>query len=315
MQDAVAQQLDDMRRLLGTVIGQNNDILQNRRSYEVDLPPANPGLKRLEDLLRRALYRLGDSDMMDEDGLFKDPSQKEDEMTTSGKEGSWYEGGGSIYSGEFRPKYEVPNGSLSNEAHRRLLGGPSPIPSELLDPYAESPDFDAEFAITQLPPATPPSDFVAPRTTLPPQLADHLRNNRQHPQHPMQATVESVYTEDAYSEDDHETSPPSEVLAPIPIRPRPAEDDDDATTSYGEDEIARGPARQLPPPAPVDLPTPVGSRENVHMHGSGPGPGPSIRPGYPANQYAGLPPPPGMGQMPRPSMPRIAGQRDPISTT
>jgi hypothetical protein len=51
------------------------------------------------------------------------------------------------------------------------------------------------------------------------------------------------------------------------------------------------------------------------LHGL-PGQGPAVRPGYPgASGFANLPPPPGMQNMPRPSMPRIAGVRDPISTT
>jgi hypothetical protein len=38
-----------------------------------------------------------------------------------------------------------------------------------------------------------------------------------------------------------------------------------------------------------------------------------MRPPYPAGGMP--PPPPGMTEMPRPSLPRIAGVRDPISTT
>jgi len=314
MQDAVAQQLDDMRRLIGTVIGQNNDILQNRRSFDVDLPPTNPALRRLEDLLRRALHRLGDSDIMEEDGINKYPDHPDDRRSASGKgEGSWYEGGDSIYSSEFKSKYMGPEGSLSQEAHHELFGGPSPVPSELLDPYAASPDFDENFAMHNLPPETPPSDFAAPRTTLPPHLANHLRGQRPPPVH-MSSKSESMYTEDAYPEEQTPSETP-EDQRPIPVHP-PQHDDDDMTTSYGEEEeTPRGPVRQLPPPVPVDLPTPVQSQENIQMHGL-PGQGPAVQPGYPgASGFAGLPPPPGVQGMARPSMPRIAGVRDPISTT
>jgi len=312
MQDAVAQQLADMRHLIGTVIGQNNDIMQNRRSFDVDLPPTNPALRRLEDLLRRALYRLGDSDIMEEDGMPKYAEHPDETKTRSAKEeGSWYGGGDSIYSSEFKAKYLGPDGSLSHEAQHELYGGPSPVPSELLDPYAASPDFDEGFAMQNLPPETPPSDFAAPRTTLPPHLMDHLRGHR-----PQAARVssksETVYTEDAYPEEPTPESPGDQ--RPIPIRP-PSHDDDDMTTSYGDEEPPREPARKLPPPARVDLPTPVQSQENIQMHGQS-GPGPSMQPGYPgASGFAGMPPPPGVQGMARPSMPRIAGVRDPISTT
>jgi hypothetical protein len=306
MQDAVAQQLADMRHLIGTVIGQNNDIMQNnRRSFEVDLPPTNPALRRLEDLLRRALYRLGDSDIMEEDGIPKYPEHSDEIKSRSGKEeGSWYGGGDSIYSSEFKAKYMGPEGSLSHEAQHELYGGPSPVPSELLDPYAASPEFDEEFAMHNLPPETPPSDFAAPRTTLPPHLMDHLRGHRPQPA-PMssKSKSETVYTEDAYPEVSTPESPGDQ--RPIPIRP-PSHDDDDMTTSYGDEEPPRDPARRLPPPEPVNLPTPVQSQENFQMHDQS-GPGPS--------GFAGMPPPPGVQGMARPSMPRIAGVRDPISTT
>jgi len=314
MQDAVAQQLADMRNLIGTVIGQNHDILQNRRSIDIDLPSTNPALRRLEDLLRRALYRLGDSDIMEEDDIPKYSDHQSELRSRSGKEeGSWYEGGDSIYSSEFKAKYLGPEGSLSHEAQHELYGGPSPVPSELLDPYAASPDFDEEFAMHNLPPETPPSDFAAPRTTLPAHLADHLRGHHR----PQQTARVSSKSETVYTEEVYEEGPTPETPAdqrPIPIRP-PSHDDDDMTTSYGDEDPPRDPARRLPPPAPVDLPTPVQSQENIQMHGQS-GPGPSMQQGYPgASGFAGLPPPPGVQGMARPSMPRIAGVRDPISTT
>lgn len=304
MQDAVAQQLDDMRRLLGNLIGQQNDMLQHRQA-------GSPGQRRMEDMLRRVLYRLGDDvPELEESG----GDGHDEENASPAKVGSWYKGNdGSIFSDDIKRMYEGPNGSVASSERRRLHGGPpSPIPSELLDPYAESPDFDDKLAINNLPLSRPPSDYILPPNVIPPQMAKHLRYHQDQPQRPMQARVESVYTEDAYSED--QKSPSSEIQPPIPMKLPPPDNDDEHSSSYDESEIARHPARPLPPPKPLDLPTPVGSRENLNMHGSGPGP--SIRPGYPGmNQFGNLPPPPGVAQMPRPSMPRIAGQRDPISTT
>ena len=56
------------------------------------------------------------------------------------------------------------------------------------------------------------------------------------------------------------------------------------------------------------------------MNGFNQGPsgyGPGMRPpmGGPGMMGPGMPPPPGMSGMGRPALPRIAGVRDPISTT
>jgi hypothetical protein len=317
MPDAVAQQFEDMRRLLGTVIGQNNDIMQARRSYDVDLPPSGPGFRRLEDLLRRALYRLGDSDVMEEDGMDKYPDETGDlrAPSESAREGSWYRGGGSIYSSEFKTKYGAPDGSYTSEHKRRLRGRASPVPSELLDPYIDSPEFDEDFAMQNLPPETPPSDYVAPKMSLPPHLATHLRNQRQQEPAPVPYRPESVQTEEMYPSEPPLPETPRDQT-PVPYHP-PLEQED-SMSQYTEDDQGRGQGRQMPPPQPVDLPTPVGSKENLNLGNSGQGP--SFRPGYSGQPgmsmgMGGLPHPPGMTEMPRPSMPRIAGVRDPISTT
>lgn len=319
MPDAIAQQFEDMRRLLGTVIGQNNDIMQARRSYDVDLPPTGPGFRRLEDLLRRALYRLGDSDIMEEDGLDKYPDESGGlrAPSDSAKEGSWYRGGGSIYSSELNPKFRAPDGSYTSDHERRIRGKASPVPSELLDPYFGSPEFDEDFAMQNLPPETPPSDYVAPRMALPPHLANHLRNQRhQEPEPtPIPYRPASVHTEEMYPSEPPLPETPKDQT-PVPYHP-PLEQEDDMS-QYTDDDQGRGQARPMPPPQPVDLPTPVGSNENLNLGNSGQGQ--SFRPNYGqpgmgGMGMGGLPHPPGMTEMPRPSMPRIAGVRDPISTT
>ena len=73
--EALNQQFDDMRRLMGTLIGKTNDLaseVARSRSYEVDMSPRGPGMRRIEDLLRRALLRLGDSEFLDEYNLERD---------------------------------------------------------------------------------------------------------------------------------------------------------------------------------------------------------------------------------------------------
>lgn len=318
MPDAVAQQFEDMRRLLGTVIGQNNDIMQARRSYDVDLPPTGPGFRRLEDLLRRALYRLGDSDIMEEDGLDKYPDEYEGlrAQSESAKEGSWYRGG-SIYSSEFKTKLRGPDGSYTSEHNRRMRGKASPVPSELLDPYIDSPEFDEDYAMQNLPPETPPSDYVAPKMSLPPHLANHLRNQRHHEEPiPIPYRPASVQTEEMYPSEPPLPETPRDQT-PVPYHP-PLEPEEDSMSQYTDGQQDRAQGRPMPPPQPVDLPTPVGSKENLNLGNFGQGQ--SFRPGYPGQQgmgmgMGGLPHPPGMTEMPRPSLPRIAGVRDPISTT
>jgi hypothetical protein len=348
--DAIAQQFDDMRRLLGTVIGQNNNLLEEveqRRSYDVEIPLHNPSLRRIEDLLRRALLNLGDSDIAeqmgrprkndrdydDDDDGYPFPRQPLSAKSPSTKHGSFYRGGDSLYSEELNPKVRAPPGSETSTM-KRNRGGPSPIPDSLLNGSVGDPDFDEDWAMQNLVPETPPSDYIPPRAAIPPYLTDHLRGQkratpqatprpqpRPTPQQPYRepspSPPPSVYTEDMHPESEQGDQPLPESddgrdQTPVPYHQdqQPQEEG----SIYTEDEYQRDPARRLPPPQPVDLPTPVGSQRNFPPYPSGPSAGPtaSMRPQYPGMMR---PMPPGMSEMPRPSMPRIAGVRDPISTT
>lgn len=108
---------------------------------------------------------------------------------------------------------------------------------------------------------------------------------------------------------EEETVHGDEDQPPIPYRQEDRYPSEDG--QYSEEEGDRGPSRRLPPPQPVDLPTPVRSPSQFpHQQFSQQGQPMNMRPPFPGGM-----PPPGMGEVPRPSLPRIAGVRDPISTT
>ncbi|WVN89721.1 uncharacterized protein L203_104951 [Cryptococcus depauperatus CBS 7841] len=343
--EVINQQFDDLRNLLGTLIGRQEDLLgkQNlmareldrRRSIDVELPSRGPGLSRLEDLLKRVLNRVGDSEFVDEFSMH-DEKKTQSFLSTpkpsSTQDGSIYEGGDSVYSDEFNNRgLRAPANSMTSEYKRRRHGPPS----SLTESEIPSPEFDEEFALSGLPPDTPPEEYIrrqpinqpkfmrqTPRQPAPAQFM---------PQQPSQVMQEQpMYHEDIRGEEprteyepsiqaesEHEATPvplpkditPQEtpVQHPIPFR---TEYDYHDEPIYHEDQHERGPARDLPPPQPVNLPTPVNSPRNIPHFGSQPGP--SLRPPYPPGP---MPLAPGMTEMPRPSMPRIAGVRDPISTT
>jgi len=305
--DAVAQQLDDMRRLLGTVIGQNNDILNEtarRRSFEVQLSPRGPGLRRIEDLLRRALLHLGDSEIAAELGRESgDPqsgeayhasrSPTEEGLT---REGSIYPGSDAMYSDEYNPKVNAPANSFTEDYAQRRRGHFSGVPQSLLEGDLPEPDLDEQFAMRDLPPQTPPAEYMIPRSQVPPHMAQMPRQ----PPQQTPATEAYEYPQEEYTDYGSEQGESQEQdQAPVPYGQD--QQSDRSRSEYG-DEVTQRSATRLPPPQPVDLPTPVRTPQS-----------------YPAQMgpsYGGMPPPPpGMGEMLRPSLPRIAGVRDPISTT
>ena len=341
--ESLMNQLSDMRNLLGTVIGQNNDLrdeMNRRRSYEVELPPQDPRFRRLEDLLRRALLHLGDTDIAEE--LDRIPSHPSHPITPGGPraydangrpiedeypEGSMYEGGGSIYSDEFNPKVKAPVNSVTSDYARRQNGF-SPVPSSLLDGSLGDPEFDDEFAIQNLPSEIPPSPYRSRHVQVPQALSNLRRKAAPPPPAPREPSIQEE--EEYYEEPEPSPEPPveepqaptpvSEVTQPLPRSPSvqspvpyrdevPQEPEGDQWDE--EDDPGRS-ARRLPPPLPVDLPTPVRSPRDMPQGPPVPpfsGPAP-FRPWHP-----GGPTGPGYAEYPRPSLPRAAGVRDPISTT
>ncbi|WVQ70693.1 hypothetical protein IAR50_000215 [Cryptococcus sp. DSM 104548] len=362
--EVVNSQFDDLRNLLGTLIGRQEDILGRQelmaqeiargRNFDVELPDRGPGLLRLEDLLKRVLNKVGDSEFTHEYMSIQDEkmsayprSTLSTPKTMGTKDGSIYDGSSSVYSGEFGGHgRRAPANSVTSEHERR--NRPLSVSDSLLDGHLGSPDFDEDFALSGLPPDTPPQEFVGrqlhgPPTFLhrnlqqAPKMASPMQQPRaqQTPQHaPVQQYQEPQYYQDEESEQEREEPlteyEPSEaplgrettpVPAPKDISPqespvhppvpyRTEDDYQDDQRPYEDDQYDRQPTRQLPTPQKLDLPTPVNSPRNIPQFSQ---PGPSMRPPFPPGP--GMMPGPGMSDMNRPSLPRIAGVRDPISTT
>ena len=343
--DSVQRQFDDMRNMLGALIGRTNDIAEQvSRAREFEIIAPRPELARIEGLLRKTLSRLGDSEM----NIWADPKTVGVEQPPMAKRskppssirtetGSMYGGSEGTFFDQIGAKVKVPASSFHENydpSRKRWTG----IPESLLDGDLPSPDFDAEFQIANLPPDTPPEEYELGRIEVPDFIRGVPRQNRSR-------SVPPEEYKSNYEQTEYGTSPqqppqpfpkdPSPVststqpdvrehdfadIRPVPVRQDEIYDDEHTEGSV-DDDYRRGPSRPAPPPQPVHVPAPVRSPGNLPPNQGPPGPGMmppfapgmSGMPGMPGPM--GMPPPPGMGDMPRPNMPRIAGVRDPISTT
>lgn len=355
--EVINQQFDDLRNLLGTLIGRQEDLLgrqdmlaqelERKRSFDVQPPDRGAGLAHLVDLLERVLNRVGDSDFANEyrptfennkDYLASHFATPKTEGTV---ESSMNGGGESVYSSEFDGRgRRAPMNSMSSGYKRRRLGPSEGAPESLIESEIPSPDFDDVFALSGLPPDTPPQEFISRQPQGRPKL--FTKSSPQHPQpvpqHVPQHSTAQEYHEPEYNGEEYDAEAeqivteyePSVQPDPEPT-PYPAEettvqqspiqppvpsctekDRQDDYRPYHDKTYTRAPARQVPPPQQLNLPTPVNSSRNMppyHARGE-----PSMRPPFPPG--FGMPlPGPGMTDMPKPNLQRIAGVRDPISTT
>ena len=293
--------------------------LQSRQSMTTELlHHLRPQQLQLDLLMRRALNKRGDPVALDQpppafEGDYPPETPNETEIEQGG---SLYGGTGTVFSEEFGPKGTVPANSFTSSYDARRRHRFSDVPDSLLHGEIPEGDFDEELALRDLPPSEPPRERILPRAAQVP--AALLQRRRKAPSTAGERS-ESVYDDEhalppleesrrpsPQSEMDREAETPDREKDQPPIPYGGEEDYDREPSVWSEDEATRDPARQLPPPAPVDLPTPVGTPQYPQV-------GPSMRPPYPPG---GMPPyPPGVAEVPRPSMPRIAGVRDPISTT
>nr|XP_019051135.1 hypothetical protein I302_01584 [Kwoniella bestiolae CBS 10118]OCF30065.1 hypothetical protein I302_01584 [Kwoniella bestiolae CBS 10118] len=375
--EVINQQFDDLRNLLGTLIGRQEDLLgrqdemaqelNRRRSFDIELPDRGPGMARLEDLLKRVLQRVGDSEFADELPLLDKekkmyPSSYPATPKTEGtRDGSMYGGGDSVYGSEFGARgRNAPANSIASSFDRRRKRPMSEVSSTLMEGAVPEPEFDEEFALSGLPPDTPPKEFISRQPPFPRHLVGQRPTQGPAPVQPQPAQPqyfpqpapirEQPEEEEYYEEEEGQPEPeyepePEFEYEPTPVPqadamteyeptppPTPREmtpqqtpmqppipyrtDDDyqDDSQQYADEGVQRGPYRPGPPPQPVDLPTPVNSPRNMPPYQPTQ---PGMRPGFaPAPSMPAPPiPGPGMTDMPRPSLPRIAGVRDPISTT
>ena len=317
---SITDRLDDMQHVLGELLGQTQSLMDEvhrRRSYDLEIPDS--GQKRMEDIMRRILAKLGDERIFDEpfqEEPYKPKPKKASTISESESE-SAYGGTNTMYSGEYSNKIPAPPNSETTEYRRKRENRFSGVPESLLDGSIPGSEFDEDFAMQDLPPADPPQEHVLPRMQIPAHLIKRRQQSAattpvlRHSPIPEEPEDLEEYPESYVSEQDDrqayvETEPEEEDLAPMPYRQEDEYERDPSV--YSEDYSPRGPTRQLPPPQPVDLPTPVNSLKNMPYN-------PTSYPGRPPFQ-GGMPVPPGPTDMPpRPSLPRIAGVRDPISTT
>jgi hypothetical protein len=367
--DAVAQQFDDMRQLLGTLIGRTDDILHEtakRQAFEIEMSPKGPSLGRIEDLLRRLLFRAGDTELTGEyekgaNGYIPPLRRFEDGMdepeTPSEEwepEASMYRGGDSVSTaGPGRRRAPPPShtSSFIRAQDRNSLTSDSHNTDR-----TETPGFDDEFAIKNLPPDIPPRGHIEIRSQAPPNIVKRKGGPQQQSVQPGQEyyipgparteeyAPESEYGEqyqDQYQEpsegswdggeepekqqdqgqlmeDDHPLPPTPSDIHPIPI-PAPGSQSPykrQPSLYSADDGGHRLPVRTPPTPQPIGLPSPVNSEDQRRGGYGYPSGQPGMRPGVSGGPgMPGMPMPPGMMDMPRMSMPRIAGVRDPISTT
>ena len=310
--DPVAQQLSDMSRLLSTVVGQNSDILQKVARRQAELSPRGTSLRRLEDLMHRTLLRLGEQELATELEAGMESSYNEARSITPSlgtlteadwhHEGSIYTGTEASYSQDWHLENRSPANSLAETYARHRRGGSAGDVESLFDVDIRDPDFGEKSAIQSISFDTPPPEYAVPHVRVPSQIA-------RHPRGPPAAHADGKPPESGHNDHpDHVTDGSQDEVrqeqneTPIPYRPE--EQHEREMSEYDSDAVNRGASRRLPPPQPVDLPTPVRS----------PGAYPQLQTG--PSYSTGVPPPlPGMGSIPRPSLPRIAGARDPISTT
>lgn len=306
-----------MQLLLGQLVGQNRDLMDEvarRRSYEVETPAMTGPQKRLEDMMRQILRKLGGAQEYDEylpesAGSTPPPSPPPTMYT---KDGSMYRGNGSVYSDDGKVRAPAPSFTSSYDRKKRFSG----VPDSLLNGSVGGGEFD-HYTMDDLPPDDPPREHVIPHVQVPPHLARQRRQQQSEAPTPMiiPAAIpeEPEYYEESIPEGQIQARPNQQAYAetePESPTPPPVPYKQNDTPSEYSDDYNRGQINRGPPPQAVDLPTPVNSLRNLPTNGQG------YMPGMPMGMQGGRPPYPGMmPPMPRPSLPRIAGVRDPISTT
>jgi hypothetical protein len=170
--DSLNQRLDDMSNLLGTVLGQQRDILDqlNQGKRDRGMGMMDPGHSApVEDMLRQILSHLG---TVQPRGSFSGSTVGSEFDPTS------FYPGGSVYGSEVGMNPIAPPNSV--------IGVPSPtlssvIPESLLNGSIEHNPFDYEYATRNLPPAQPPM----PSQRQPAHMPEWLRQRQNQQQQPQ----------------------------------------------------------------------------------------------------------------------------------
>ncbi|KAL1409582.1 hypothetical protein Q8F55_003573 [Vanrija albida] len=276
------QRVEDMGTLLGMVMGQQKDILEEL-AFRRELDTQEPS--RIEHMFGEILRHI--ETMGYPKPLAPLPRKRPASSTAwSNAEGNFYPGSRSVYSDQFGAPVP-PNTAHSGTS---LL---SRIPESLLEDGTPEYEFDDEHEIDNLPPASPPRERQQYRAPAPDAVT---RQRYALPEYDGEV-------EDETAEETNELPAPAPApQRPVPYRQPQADREVEEDAVY-EDEPPerRQPRPRPPPPEPVELPTPVNSeRRKLRDADAAPGPaGPQSR----------------FGRPPRGSMPRFGRPRSPLSTT
>lgn len=253
---AITQRLDDMSSLLGTVLGQQRDILDelDRRQQSMEELDSSRqlSLPRIQDLLYRILDRVSDgpSEYAPSEPMSYLPRKRPatySDIDDRG-EGPFYPGTDSVYSDEGGRRAPAPANttvsgmSVSGRATESLLGGD-----------VGAPEFDEELEMLGLPPDSPPREPFIPRAPLPSFMH----------QPPPGLIRQEPLLQDYSSENGDDPVQDTRAMNEEPSLPST---EDQASLTNSADVPLRAP-RKAPPPRQVDLPTPVNERKELSEAG------------------------------------------------
>ncbi|WOO79595.1 uncharacterized protein LOC62_02G003121 [Vanrija pseudolonga] len=286
------QRMEDMGHLLGLVMGQQKDIIEEL-AYRRELDAEGPA--RMEAMFAQILHQL-EANAYHQKPLAPLPRKRPASSESwSEVEGDFYPGSQSVYSGDFGQRTPAPPNTLHSATS--LL---SRIPESLLEDDTLEPEFDEEYEVGNLPPASPAHEQKQYRTEVP-EAVVRQRN--------QQLEYESEVEDEEAAEDvervlaDPAPAPATPPQRPIPYRQPQADERPEEETVYRDEQPERRrPTTRAPPPEPVELPTPVNSEYRKLRDAALDAPGPA----GPQSRF---------GRPPRGSMHRFGRPRSPLSTT
>lgn len=253
----ISNRLDDMSTLLGTVLGQQKDILDELGRRQQPVVEAGSSrhvtLPHIQDLLHRILDRVGEAEYEYIPGKPQPyaPRKRSAAASDIDEEGPFYPGGGSVYSEEGHRVLVPPNTEASRASTVRAT-------ESLLNGDLPGPDFDEEMEMMHLPPDSPPHEQYIPRA---------LRAQHLHGPEPLirgEPLLQDYASEHGDDPIDRRAADLGNVLMPESYRAR-VDDHVDETRQDGSitpDGPLRVP-RKGPRPEPVHMGTPVYDRKSL----------------------------------------------------
>lgn len=262
-------------------------------------PAKGPSLERLEDLLLRLLARDGDSEcptgFTGNDYAPAYRAKKAPSPSVLSKRTFDTAHPDSMYSDEQGARAPAPAPSIDSEYARRQRARMSGVPESLLEMSSHlTEELDEEWEMQNLPPQSPDVDLDPRPRAMPPIMLNRMGPER------YESSVSEVESRPHRIQPPSEDESSSEAETPRPAQrpillPRP-QSPETVSESTATSTTPSPPHRQFRPgpvPQPVRLPSPVPLEGYPSVV-----PPPSFRPGFP---------------LPQPS--RLAGAREPMTTT